>query len=145
MVASKYQTAWSCGVLLVVISLGQALFKAPFLRIIELDLCRVYYRQRLPDLVYSDEDLTEDVCKLHPIQKDLAMINAYNTAVSSIIGETMSPYCSCLVTQSGKLTQERNHDSIPVCIPLRAIQSASDPGCQCRWCSHGAHVQHMHL
>jgi hypothetical protein len=94
MVPSKYRTAWACGILLVVMSLGQALFKAPFLRIIELDLCRVHYRRRGPESVHSDEDLTEDMCKLHPIQKDLAMINAYNMAMSSIIGKMMSLYFS---------------------------------------------------
>jgi hypothetical protein len=94
MVASKYRTAWACGLLLVVMSLGQALFKAPFLRIIELGLCRVYYRQHAPGYVHSDEDLTEDMCKVNSIQKGLAMINAYNTAISSLIGKVTSRYFS---------------------------------------------------
>lgn len=86
MLASKYHTALGCGLLLVVMSLGQALCKAPFLRIVELDLCRSYHAQRSPGAVPSDTDLTEDKCKAISVQKDLAMINAYNMAVSSIIG-----------------------------------------------------------
>jgi hypothetical protein len=91
MIATKYHTALGCGLLLVVMSLGQALCKAPFLRIVELNLCRSYYAHSAPGSTPSDADLTEDRCKAISIQKDLAMINAYNMAVSSILGKSLFP------------------------------------------------------
>jgi hypothetical protein len=99
MYASKHQTALACCLLLVIESLAQALFKAPFLRIVELDLCRSYYLQLSPGSLLSD-DLSEEDCKAIAIQRDLAMINAYNVAMSSIIGNTTIHHSFVLITQS---------------------------------------------
>ena len=99
MYASKHQTALACCLLLVIESSAQALFKAPFLRIVELDLCRSYHRQLSPGSLLSD-DLSEEDCKAIAIQRDLAMINAYNVAMSSIIGITTIHHSFVLITQS---------------------------------------------
>lgn len=96
MVTSRNRTAWACGLLLVVMSLAQSLAKAPFLRTIELNLCRVYHQQKQQEdgggyLLGSDADGTEGECKAHSIQKDLATINAYNAAINSVVGERLLP------------------------------------------------------
>ncbi|PSN70283.1 hypothetical protein BS50DRAFT_674706 [Corynespora cassiicola Philippines] len=95
MTFSRYRTAWGCGALLIIMSLGQALFKTPLLRIIEFNLCRAYYLSRNPRIVGPDEDLNEEMCKVISIQKDLATVNAYNITISSLIEiMTAFPYAS---------------------------------------------------
>ncbi|KAL1793713.1 hypothetical protein ACET3X_008695 [Alternaria dauci] len=95
MYASKHQTALACCLLLVLESSAQSLFKAPLLRIIELNLCRSYHLQLSPGTLLSDGDLSEENCKAIAIQRDLAMINAYNVTISSLIEiMTAFPYAS---------------------------------------------------
>ena len=82
----RYATAWSCGALLVVISLSQTLCKTPLLRIIELDICRSYYQIHNPSVIQDGGFVDEEWCKIFPVQQKLASINGYNVFFSALLG-----------------------------------------------------------
>ena len=86
MTLRRYTTAWSCGALLVVVSLSQTLCKTPLLRIIELNICRSYYQNHDPGVIDPDGFVDEKWCKVIPVQKQLANINGYNIFFTALMG-----------------------------------------------------------
>ncbi|KAF2128273.1 hypothetical protein P153DRAFT_386400 [Dothidotthia symphoricarpi CBS 119687] len=81
----NHSTAWGCGAVLILVSLGQAMWKAPLLRMVELNLCRSYYETQDPKVISPNGDVDERFCKVLPVQKELATIFAYNILFTALI------------------------------------------------------------
>jgi hypothetical protein len=60
--------------LLLLINLATSLYQLPLNRVIEGRLCRDYYREHEPSLIDPDGGVDESLCKIDPVQQDLAWI-----------------------------------------------------------------------
>ena len=75
-----------CGVLILLVDLGDYLCIIPFLRLFELSICRRYYLQHDPALVGRDGNVAEQLCKRDEIQSDLAMLKSWLAVLGGVTG-----------------------------------------------------------
>ena len=116
----QYTTAWSCGALLVVISLSQTLCKTPLLRIIELDICRSYYQIYDPSVIQDDGLVDEELCKIFPVQQKLATINGFILFFSALLGSPSFSFSMPSCLGQTRLKLHRFPDGIPLHFSVRA-------------------------
>lgn len=96
------QTRWYpyvpfvCGLFCLVADLGGSLTDTPELRLLELAVCRDYYRVHDPGVIGPPPGRTidEKLCKLEIIQSDLAYLRAWNDTFATIPGKV---YISSLI------------------------------------------------
>jgi hypothetical protein len=62
------------------------LINVPLNRIIELAFCRNYYLQHDPSVITPDGDVSEDLCKINPVQQKLAWLEGAIITTMNICG-----------------------------------------------------------
>lgn len=71
-------------VIAIVSDIGESLWAAPRVRLFEASICARYYHHHKPSLVPSTGDIPEDLCKIDPVQDQLASILAWQLFFDSI-------------------------------------------------------------
>jgi hypothetical protein len=72
---------WSL-VAVVFISMSYAFIEAPGYRLYEVVICKRYYREHVPSVIGSGDDIPEENCKIDSIQQELAILLAKQTQIN---------------------------------------------------------------
>ncbi|OAP62555.1 hypothetical protein AYL99_01782 [Fonsecaea erecta] len=71
-------------VIAVVSDIGESLYAAPRVRFFESIVCTEYYRQEDPSLLHKHGDIPEHLCKVNPVQDELASVLGWQLFFDSI-------------------------------------------------------------
>ncbi len=71
-------------VIAVVSDIGESLYAAPRVRLFESSVCTRYYMQEDPSLVHRPGDVPEHLCKVNPVQDELASVLGWQLFFDSI-------------------------------------------------------------
>ena len=88
-----WKTAVPCALLNLVADLGGSMTNAPEVRLLEMSVCREYYRRRDPTVIGSPPFafVDEELCKLDDIQARLAQLCSLRAMLSVIPGLLLTP------------------------------------------------------
>jgi hypothetical protein len=79
-----------CAIATLILDFGVSVIAAPKVRMFESIICNAYYRHRdnsmLPSTVYGHSDISEDQCKIQPVQSALANIIGWQVLFDGIPG-----------------------------------------------------------
>lgn len=79
-----------CAIATLILDFGVTVIAAPKVRMFESIICNSYYRSRdnsiLPDTVYERNGISEDQCKIQPVQSALANIIGWQVLFDGIPG-----------------------------------------------------------
>lgn len=79
-------TPWTIGIITVLVTFGNQLFVPPLNRLIELGMCRDYYRVHDPSVIMPGGNVKESLCKNNAIQTNVAELLGTLTTLSDICG-----------------------------------------------------------
>lgn len=82
----NWQAAYICLALRVLSIVSASFSSTALVRIIEADVCRIYYQTNKPSVIVAGHGVAETDCKLAQVQADLSMLNGVNTSLSVIPG-----------------------------------------------------------
>jgi len=83
---SRWKVIYACAIFIFILDFPHLMRVAPFLRLIELGVCRDYYRKVDPSVIAPNGDINEALCKLDGIQSELARLRGLLGAVESLPG-----------------------------------------------------------
>ena len=66
------------------------LMASPVLRLFEMSACRDYFRVHDPSIIDGDGNVPESLCKVPPVQKEVAFINSLLFSIASGICTSLS-------------------------------------------------------
>lgn len=82
--------------------LGVAMTRASQTFLLEQALCRTYYTEHDPRVVYGNGNIPEDLCKIEPLQSRLAFFAAALDFSILITGFLVAPICTRMASVVGK-------------------------------------------
>ena len=87
---SKHWSSWKvvyiCAAFVFIIGIPEFMRAAPFHRMLELGVCRDYYKSVDPKVIAPDGDIAENLCKLNEIQTRLARLKSVAGAIGILPG-----------------------------------------------------------
>jgi hypothetical protein len=81
---------WPLLILLLLVHLSTVLYTLPLNRVIELRLCQEYYELQNPALIQPDGSISEKLCKITDVQKDLAWLQGIMETTMVVCGRSLS-------------------------------------------------------
>lgn len=90
-IPSTQQTAYICALLQALATLSSAILATPRLRLLESNVCRSHYEYFKPTAINSStNNVPEDLCKIEPVQADLASLLGWD-----FFFQNLPSMCSC--------------------------------------------------
>jgi len=83
---SRWKVIYACALFIFILDFPSFMRVAPFLRLIELGVCRDYYQKVDPSVIAPNGDIDESLCKLDVIQSELANMRGLLGSVESLPG-----------------------------------------------------------
>ncbi|KAI9818780.1 MAG: hypothetical protein M1827_007600 [Pycnora praestabilis] len=93
---------FACGLVAVLINLGNQLTLVPFIRFLELGVCREYYVHNDPSVVGPDGDVAERLCKNAPMQTKVAYLFGTVTLLTVICELIVTIPFGCVSDKFGR-------------------------------------------
>jgi hypothetical protein len=87
----KWATIYLCGLFIFVVDVPGFMGEAVRIRMYELSICREYYGRADPSLIQPDGNVPEELCKITPVQSELAKFTGTQNVLNEILG---NPYPS---------------------------------------------------
>ena len=74
-------------ILILSVETGVSMMSGPTTRIYEAITCRRYYEVHDPSQIGSNGKISEDLCKLEPIQSEVATVKGYGELFDGLVGK----------------------------------------------------------